>query len=340
MGEAAVKGFASDNQAGVLPEVMAALAACNSEHAMPYGQDEHTAAAVQALKREFGAQVEAFFVFNGTAANVLCIGALVEPHEAVICADTAHLNVDECGAPERYLGVKLLLCPNRAGKITPEQIAAQMVRRGDQHYAQAKVVSITQPTEYGTVYSLEEIRAIVATAKTHGLFVHIDGARIANAAAALGVSIGEMCQGIDALSFGGTKAGLMFGEAVVLFRPERAKSFRYMRKQAMQLGSKGRFLGAQFSAYLQVWKKYGAHCNAMAQRLASSVRDVPGVELTHPVQANAVFARIPKHAIKPLMEQSHFYVWNELTHEVRWMTSWDSSAEEIDVFAATLRNLV
>lgn len=335
-----MKGLASDNQAGVIPEVIAAIVACNTEHAMAYGQDEHTAQALEAIKREFGEQGEAFFVFNGTAANVLAIGALIDRHEAVICADTAHLNVDECGAPERYLGAKLLLVPNSAGKITPEGIENHIVRRGDQHCAQAKVVSIAQPTEYGTVYSLQELRAIIATAKKHGLYVHIDGARLGNAAASLGVSLKEMCAGIDALSFGGAKAGLMLGEAVVIFRPERAKNFRYARKQAMQLGSKGRFLGAQFSAYLPVWKKYAEHCNAMAQRLTAAVREIPGVTVTQPVQANAVFARIPKEAIKPLMKHTHFYVWNELTNEVRWMTSWDTTVQEIDAFADRLRTLV
>jgi threonine aldolase len=335
-----MKGLASDNQAGVIPEVMAAIVACNVDHAMPYGQDEHTAQAIAAIKREFGEQVEAFFVFNGTAANVLAIGTLIQRHEAVICADTAHLNIDECGAPERYLGSKLLLVPNSAGKITPEGILNHIVRRGDQHCAQASVVSLAQPTEYGTVYSLDELRAIVDTAKEHGLYVHIDGARIGNAAASLGVSLKAMCVGIDALSFGGAKAGLMLGEAVLIFRPEHAKNFRYARKQAMQLGSKGRFLGAQFFAYLPVWKKYAEHCNAMAQRLAASVRDIPGVTITQPVQANAVFARIPKEAIKPLMKHTHFYVWNELTHEVRWMTSWDTSAQEIDAFANRLRELL
>ncbi len=335
-----MKGLASDNQAGVIPEVMAAIAACNIDHAMPYGQDDHTSQAVEAIKREFGEQTEAFFVFNGTAANVLAIGALIERHEAVICADTAHLNIDECGAPERYLGVKLLPVANSAGKITPQGILNQLVRRGDQHCAQAKVVSIAQPTEYGTVYSMEELRAIVAVAKSHGLFVHVDGARLGNAASSLGVSLKEMCTGIDALSFGGAKAGLMFGEAVLIFQPSRAKNFRYARKQAMQLGSKGRFLGAQFSAYLPVWKKYAEHCNAMAQRLAAAVRDIPGVILTQRVQANAVFARIPQNAMKPLMKYTHFYVWNELTSEVRWMTSWDTTPQEIDAFAEHLRVLV
>jgi len=334
-----MKGLASDNQAGVLPEVMAALVACNVEHAMPYGQDTYTAQAQADIKREFGEQVESFFVFNGTAANVLAIGALLDRHEAVICADSAHLNVDECGAPERYLGAKLLLVPNQSGKLTPEGIEAHLVRRGDQHCVQARVISLAQPTEYGTVYSLQELGAIVATAKKHGLFVHIDGARLGNAAASLGVSLGQICAGIDALSFGGAKAGLMLGEAVVLFAPERAKNFRYQRKQAMQLGSKGRFLGAQFSAYLSVWKNYATHCNAMAQRLAAGVREIPGVVITQPVQANAVFARLPAAVVKPLMKHTHFYMWNENTREVRWMTSWDTTPEEIDAFVARLRAL-
>jgi threonine aldolase len=331
-----MKAFASDNQAGVLPEVMTALAAANVEHAMPYGQDEHSQAAIDALKRELGA-TDVFFVFNGTAANVLALSALCEPHEAVICADTSHLNVDECGAPERFLGSKLLLVPSHEGKITPEGVEKRLIRRGDQHFAQARVISIAQPTEYGTVYTQNELKSLVATAKKHGLRVHVDGARFANAAASLGVSLSDLCVGIDALSFGGTKAGLMFGEAVVFFDKALAKDFRFTRKQAMQLGSKGRFLGAQFVAYLHAWRRHAAHANAMAKRLAESVSAVEGVTITQPVEANAVFAIIPERALKPLMAKSHFYVWNEHTFEVRWMTSWDTQPEEVDAFAAALR---
>jgi threonine aldolase len=329
-----VKGLASDNQAGVWPEILAALAACNDGHALPYGQDSYSEAAAKQICAELGAQ-SAHFVFNGTAANVLAIGSLLRRHEAVICADSAHLHVDECGAPERVLGAKLLVTPTQMGKLTPRAIEAHVIRRGDQHFAQPRVVSLAQPTEYGTVYTLEELAAIVAVCRKHGLKLHADGARLGNAAASLGVSMRELCQGFDVLSLGGTKAGLMFGEAVVSFGA--VEDFRYLRKQAMQLGSKGRFLGAQFSAYLQGWRRHAEHSNAMARRLADAVREI--VEITQPVEANAVFAKLPKDVIKPLMAHTHFYVWNEHTHEVRWMTSWDTTPDEVDAFAATLRQL-
>lgn len=335
------RSFASDNYAGIHPEILKAIAAANVEHAAAYGADDLTSAALASFRRHFGSQVEVGFVFNGTAANVLSLRAVTESYNAVVCAETAHINVDECGAPEKFLGCKLLAVPTPDGKLVPGLIERVARANGDQHHVQPRVLSITQSTELGTVYTVAEIRALAEFARSRGMFLHVDGARISNAAAALGVSLKAMTAdaGVDVLSFGGTKNGMMLGEAVVFFRPELAENFRFHRKQAMQLASKMRFISAQFEAMLSndLWLKNARHANDMARLLASEVKGAEGIEITQPVDANAVFARLPREQIARLQEKFHFYVWNETTSEVRWMCSWDTTEDDVRAFAKAIR---
>jgi len=333
-----VKGFASDNYAGVHPEVLAAIAEANDGHATPYGADPWTARAENLVREHLGEEAVAFFVFNGSAANVLSFRALCRPWEAVICAASAHVNVDEGGAPERIAGTKLLSVQTVDGKLTPELVSSQIVRIGDEHAVQPRVVTVSQTTELGTRYSTDELRAITHLARERGLLVHMDGSRLANAAAALHVSLRAITTdvGIDVVSFGGTKNGLLGAEAVVFLRPELAEGFKYLCKQTLQLASKGRFVAAQFTALLDgdLWRRSAAHANTMAARLAAALVDVPGVQITQPVQANAIFARMPPAMTRELQRRWPFYVWNEDTGEVRLMCSWDTTAAEVDDFAA------
>jgi threonine aldolase len=333
-----VKGFASDNNAGAHPEVLAAIAEANAGHAAAYGVDPWTARAEELLREHFGAQAESFLVFNGSAANVLCLRALCRPWESVICAAQAHVNVDEGGAPERIAGVKLHAVPTGDAKLSPEHVAARLGRRGDEHVVQPRVVSVTQSTELGTRYATDELRALADAAHEDGLLLHVDGARLANAAAALDVPLRAITTdvGVDALSFGGTKNGLLLGEAVVFCDPAHAAGVRYLRKQTLQLASKGRFLAAQFIALLDgdLWRRNAAHANTMAARLADALAGVPGVRLTQPVQANGVFAALPPGAAERLQRDWHFYTWDAATAEARLMCSWDTTADEVDAFAA------
>ena len=330
--------FASDNHAGAHPEVLEALAAANRGHAGSYGADPWTERAEAAIREHFGPEVRAFFVFNGTGANVASIDALTRPWEAVVCTDVAHMHVDECGAPERITGAKLLTVPNRAGKLGASDLDAWEARRGDEHHVQPGLVSITQSTELGTVYSLEETAAIASRAHELGMRVHVDGSRLANAAASLGAGLGELttAAGVDVVSFGGTKNGLVFGEAVVFCNPDLAADFAFTRKQLGQLASKMRFVSAQFEALLadDLWLRSATHANAMATRLAAAVGAIDGVEVTQPVQANGVFARLPRAAIKTLLDEldgEHpFYVWDDAADEVRWMCAWDTTEADVD----------
>ncbi len=340
----APRGFASDNHAGVHPEVLEALAAANHGHAASYGADAWTARAEELFREHFGAEVRGFCVFNGSGANVAAVDALTRPFEAVICTDVAHMHVDECGAPERLTGTKLLTVASEHGKLGPDDVRRWEARRGDEHQAQPRVVSITQATELGTVYTLDETRAIAEAAHELGMLVHVDGARLANAAAALEAPLAALTTeaGVDAVSFGGTKNGLALGEAVVFCRPELAEDFAFTRKQLLQLASKMRFVSAQFEALLggELWLRSARHANAMAARLASAVGATDGVEITHPVEANAVFARLPRPAIDRLLVElpgEHpFYVWDEEADEVRWMCAWDTTPEDVDEFAAAV----
>ncbi len=338
--------FASDNYAGVHPRVMAALAAANDgpEYGGPapaYGADALTQAALARFKEVLGESAEAFFVFLGTAANVLALKAMTRPHHAVLCASTAHINVDECGAPEAQLGCKLFHVDTPDGKLTPALLRPFLLHLGNEHHNQPRVVSIAQATELGTLYTQGEIRALANFAHDNGMFLHMDGARLGNAAAALGVGLRELTAdaGVDALSFGGTKNGLMFGEAVVFFRPELARDFQYLRKQAMQLCSKMRFIAAQFLALLEndLWRENAAHANAMAGLLATRLAHAPGVAIAQAPQTNAVFATLKPEAIARLQERFAFYVWNHEANLVRWMTSFATTEAEVEAFALAVR---
>lgn len=333
--------FASDNYAGIHPAVLAAIEAANHGHVPSYGHDPITERAVERLREVLEAPAaEVAFVFNGTGANVVGLMGVLRPWEAVICPASAHINVDECGAPERIAGAKLLPVATPDGKLTPELLVAQVKRMGDEHYAQARIVSVSQPTEYGTVYAPQELRELVEVAHGHGLLVHLDGARLGNAVASVGADPAALTSaaGVDLLSFGGTKSGLMFGEAVVVLTPGLAAGLPFLRKQAGQLASKMRFLAAQFEALLSddLWLELARHSNALARRLAGLAVGVAGVEVTQAVQANAVFARLPREAIAPLQARHAFYVWDEATAEVRWMVAFDHSEADVDRFGAAL----
>jgi threonine aldolase len=334
-----VRGFASDNNAGVHPEVLAAIAEANTGHAAAYGEDPWTARAEQLFRAHFGEQASSFLVFNGSGANVLCFRSLCRPWESVICADTAHVHLNEGGAPEHLAGVKLHALATPDGKLTPELVATQLGRLGDTHAVQPRVVTVTQSTERGTVYSVAELQALVAHAHAHGLLLHVDGTRLANAAAALELPLRATTTdaGVDAVSFGGTKNGLLLGEAVVFLRPELSANFLYLRKQTLQLASKGRFLAAQFIALLDgdLWHRNAAHANAMAARLCRALSEVSELRLTQPVQANGVFAVIPSRVAADLQRDWQFNV-HKTTGEVRWMCSWDTTPEDVDSFAAAV----
>jgi threonine aldolase len=335
-----VRGFASDNYAGVHPEVLTAIALANGGHQVSYGDDEYTAHLQEIFRRHFGPRAEAYPVFNGTGANVTALQSVTERWGAVICAASAHINVDECGAPERVGGLKLLTVPTPDGKLTPELIDREAWGFDDEHRAQPQVVSITQTTELGTCYTPAQIRAICDHAHERGLTVHLDGSRIANAAATLGVPLAEFTTdaGVDILSFGGTKNGLLFGECVVVLNPERVRAMKHLRKLSMQLASKMRFVSVQFEALLagDLWLRSAGHANAMAQRLAAAVRGIEGVTVVRPVQANAVFAILPREVSERLQKSYRFYFWDEASGEVRWMCSFDTTEEDVDSFAAAV----
>ncbi len=339
--------FASDNHAGVHPEVLEAIAEANAGHAVAYGADPWTERAEAAFRDHFGADARGFCLFNGTGANVAAIDAVTRPWEGVICTETAHMHLDECGAPERLTQTKLLPVPSHHGKLTAPDVRRWEQSRGDEHQVQPRVVSITQATELGTVYTLDETRAIAEAAHELGMLLHVDGARLANAAASLGRPLAELTTGagVDVVSFGGTKNGLLVGDAVVFCGPqahERAANFAFTRKQLGQLASKMRFISAGFVALLrdELWLRNAAHANAMAARLAQAVATIDGVEIGHPVEANAVFARMPREAIDRLLAgqpgDHPFYVWTEATDEVRWMCAWDTTPEQVDAFAAAI----
>lgn len=338
-----MRSLASDNYAGVHPSVLAAMIAANAGHAPAYGSDSTTDHAVDAFRRELGDQVDVFMTFNGTGANVVGLQSLMHTWEAVICASTAHINVDEGGAPEKLLGSKIIDLQTPDSKLTPDHINSVEWREGDVHQSQPKVVLITQSTEYGTCYSPEEIRAIADTAHARGLSLYLDGARIANAAASFNVSLRAMTTdaGVDVMSFGGTKNGAMSAEAVIVLNPELNISgdLGFIRKQYMQLSSKMRFTSAQFIALLtdELWRENATHANSMAQRLAAGVKEIPGVTITQPTQANAVFAQLPPAAIPRLQAHTPFYVWNEARSEVRWVCSWDTTETDVAEFIAAVK---
>jgi threonine aldolase len=338
------RSFASDNNAGIHPTVMEAIAAVNDGHVIAYGDDPFTARAVNKFREHLGKDTEVFFVFGGTGANVLGLKAATQPHHAIICAQTAHINVDECGAPEKFTGCKLLPISTPDGKITVEQIKPLLHEVGFEHHVQPRVVSIAQATEMGTVYTRRELKKLADFAHDQGMLLHMDGARIANAAASLNESLSAITKGagVDILSFGGAKNGMMYGEAVVFFDKNLAKDFKYTRKQGTHLPSKMRFISAQFEALLsnELWRKNAQHANRMAQLLARELEKIPQIKVTQKVEANGVFALVPKKYIAPLQKQYFFYVWNEETSEVRFMTSFDTTESDIRDFVALIKKIV
>jgi threonine aldolase len=337
------KTFASDNYAGVHPEVMEALNKANVGHAGSYGSDEFTERAMGKFREFFGSTTEIFFVYNGTGANVLGLSAIMQSFECLICSDLAHINVDESTAPEKFTGAKLVSIPTRDGKIYADEIENKIIRLDDQHHPQFKVISISQTTEYATVYTIDELKAISKVAKKYNMYFHMDGSRIANAAISLGKTFKEFTVdvGVDVLSFGGTKNGMMFGEAVLFFNPHSARYFKFIRKQGMQLHSKMRFISAQFEALLSndLWKKSATHSNAMAKLLEKELLQSK-ITITQPVQANGIFAILDPAIAQELQKDYFFYEWNEKTNEVRLMCSFDTTENDVKNFGEKLRELV
>ena len=338
------RSFASDNNAGVHTEVIEAIAAANAGHVVAYGDDPYTARAVEQFQKHFGKDIAVYFVFGGTGANVLGLQAVTKSYNAVICAETAHINVDECGAPEKFTGCKLLSVTTPDGKIRAEQIGPFLHGVGFEHHVQPGVVSISQASEMGTVYTQREVKTLSGFAHKHNMLLHMDGARIANAAVSLNASFKEITKdaGVDVLSFGGAKNGMMYGEAVVFFDKELAADFKYIRKQGMHLPSKMRFIAAQFEALLSgdLWRRSAAHANRMAQILASELAKIPRITITQKVEANGVFALVPQKYIALLQKKYFFYVWNDETSEIRLMTSFDTTEQDIAEFIGLVRKIV
>ncbi len=338
------RSFASDNNAGVHTVVIEAIAAANAGHVVAYGDDPYTARAVEQFQKHFGKDIAVYFVFGGTGANVLGLQAVTKSYNAVICAETAHINVDECGAPEKFTGCKLLSVSTPDGKMRAEQIGPFLHGVGFEHHVQPGVVSISQATEMGTVYTPREVKTLSGFAHKHNMLLHMDGARIANAAVSLNASFKEITKdaGVDVLSFGGAKNGMMYGEAVVFFDKQLAADFKYIRKQGMHLPSKMRFIAAQFEALLSgdLWRRSAAHANRMAQILASELAKIPRITITQKVEANGVFALVPQKYIALLQKKYFFYVWNDETSEIRLMTSFDTTEQDIGEFIRLVRKIV
>ena len=339
-----LRSFASDNNAGIHPEIIKAIALANEGHVVGYGADPYTANSVRKFREHFGTDAEVFFVFNGTGANVLSLQAVTRSYHAVLCSASAHIYTDECGAPEKFSGCKLIPLPPANGKINVEQVRHAYHGIGDEHHVQPKVISITQSTETGTLYQPQEVQALAQFAHEHELILHMDGARIANAAAALGQTLRQATRdlGIDVLSFGGTKNGIMGGEAVVFFNPKLAGDFLYWRKQSMQLASKMRFISVQLAALLNgdLWLANARHSNRMARLLEQEVQDIPRLKIVYPVEANGVFVQIPREAIPKLQDRYFFYVWDEEQSVVRWMCSFDTTEQDVRDFAKFVRETI
>jgi len=338
------RSFASDNNAGIHPEVIEAIKAANDGHVLAYGDDHITARAVKLFQKHFGRDVAVYFVFGGTGANVLGLKSVTKPHHAIICAETAHVNVDECGAPEKFTGCKLLSIPTQDGKLRIEQIKPLLHVVGNEHHVQPRVISVSQATEMGTVYTKTELKTLASFAHDNDMLLQVDGARISNAAVSLNAGLKEITAdaGVDVLSFGGTKNGMIYGEAVIFFDKKLAGDFKYIRKQGMHLPSKMRYISAQFEALLSgdLWKRSAAHSNRMAQLLASELAKVPQIRITQPVDSNGVFAVIPAKYIPLLQKKYFFYVWDEEISEVRLMASFDTTEDDIQDFIEVVRKTV
>lgn len=331
--------FGSDNHSGVHPQILDAMFSATNKYAASYETDEDSIKLKKWIQQNWGA-TDSHLVFNGTAANVLAISTALRPHQAVLCSDISHLNVDECGAPEKFLGSKLIPIPHQGGKIPLSEISQYLIRRGDQHASQIKMISITQPTELGTVYTMEELRQLRELCDREKLFLHIDGARLANACAHLPCDFKDILKFADVASVGGTKNGLLFGELVVIMTASLNQDFKFIRKQAMQLPSKTQFMARAFLAYLQteLWRDIALHQSQLAQRMGQKIKEL--VPVNHPVESNAVFCCLPKDIVKALREEFFFYVWNEHTFECRLMTSFCTTQEEIDLFVTKLKTLL
>ena len=338
------RGFASDNNSGIHPEILKAIDSANVGHSKGYGDDIWSNEAVELFRKEFGDDTEVFIVLTGTGANILGIQSAIQSFHSVICAETAHIHTDECGAPEKFTGSKIIPVATQNGKITPEQIGKYLHGFEFEHHSQPGLISITQVSELGTVYTVDEIKALADLAHLHGMFLHMDGARISNAAVSLGLPFRAFTKdaGVDILSFGGTKNGMMIGEAVLFFNPALSVYSKYYRKQAAQLYSKMRFVGAQFVPYLRdgIWKTNATHSNRMAKLLETEIRKLKGVKITQLVEGNGIFAIVSKELIPQLQNEYFFYTWDEHRGEVRWMTSFDTTEEDILNFARLLRNLL
>jgi threonine aldolase len=336
------RGFASDNNSGVHPEIMKAINEANQGHTIAYGDDPYTQRAKEKFYEHFGTDIDIYFVFIGTAANVLGLNAATRSWNSVICAETAHINEDECGAPERFNGFKLLTVETPDGKLTVDLIQKHMKGFDFEHHSQPKIISVTQATELGTVYTPDEIKKLANFAHQHNMYLHMDGARIANAAVSLNVGFKEITKdaGVDILSFGGTKNGMMYGEAIIFLNKKLGQDFKYIRKQGMQLASKMRFISAQFEQYLthNLWFKSAEHANKMAKLLEDKVKEIPQIKITQKVQANGVFAMVPKKIMDDLKQEYFFYDWDESQNEVRWMCSFDTKEEDILTFVELIKS--
>ncbi len=339
-----MRSFASDNNSGVHPAILEAVLKANSEHAVGYGDDQWTAAAEAKLKDVFGDSASPFFVFNGTGANSVALQAVTRPYNSILCAETAHINVDECGAPARMTGCAVVAIPTPDGKLTPELIRPHLHNFGVCHHSQPKAVYISQVSELGTVYTVDEVRAIADLLHSYNMYLHMDGARLANACAYLGCSMKEITvdAGVDILSFGGTKNGMMMGEAVISFRPEITENLPFIRKQSAQLASKLRYMSAQFLPYLEndLWLKNARHANACALRLAEALKQFPEIQFTQKIESNQLFFILPSEIVAELQKKYFFYMWNEERNEVRLVTSWDTTEEDISSFIDTLHEIM
>jgi threonine aldolase len=334
--------FASENYAGVQADMMQAVMDANKSHARSYGNDSYTAEAAKIIRDTFGADADVYFTFNGTGANNFGLASITNRYNSIFCSDVAHLYVDESTAPETFVGCRIFVVPSESGKISADELKISIKRAGDIHHPQPKVVSITQPTEYGTVYTIDELKAIKAMCVENNMLLHVDGARYFNAAVYLGTTLKEMTTdvGIDVLTLGGTKAGMMFGEAVIFFNKDQAEGYKYNLKRSMQLASKNRFIAAQFTAMLKdnTWQNLAAYTNGLAKEFEKRIASIPQIAVMHPVETNAVFLKMSPALHEKMQHHTHFYYWNDLKEEVRLVFSFDNTIEEIERFIELLRN--